>query len=59
MDIGAVSMAMSQNSVTNSVQLSVMKLALNSQDETQNNLDKMMSSMAVDSNVGTLLDRRA
>lgn len=59
MDIGAVSMAMNQNSVTNSVQLSVMKLALNSEDETQNNLDKMMSSVAVDSNVGTLLDRRA
>ncbi|GKX65481.1 YjfB family protein [Inconstantimicrobium mannanitabidum] len=59
MDVGALSMAMSQNSIANAVDLSVMKMAMNSENETSTTIDKMMSNMAVDPNLGTLLDRRA
>jgi len=59
MEIGNVSMAMSQYSVQNSVGVSVMKLAMDSSKEMAGNMTKVMESgsvEAVDPNLGRIID---
>lgn len=56
MDIAALSMNMSQVSLENQVQLSVMKMSMENSDIINDNMTKMMDNMAVDLNLGTNLD---
>lgn len=56
MDIGNLSMAMSQSSLNTAVQLSVLKLGMNSSEELMNNMQEMMENVVVDPNVGQNLD---
>ncbi|WP_044036851.1 YjfB family protein [Clostridium bornimense] len=56
MDIGSLSMAMSQSSLNTAVQLSVLKLGMNSSEELMNNMQEMMEDVVVDPNVGQNLD---
>lgn len=59
MDIGALSMVMSQSKVQESAGLAVMKMAMNTGKETSAQLTEMLKSAAVDPNLGTHLDTRA
>lgn len=56
MDIGSLSMAMNQSSLNTAVQLSVLKLGMNSSEELMNNMQEMMENVVVDPNVGQNLD---
>ncbi|WP_294342169.1 YjfB family protein [uncultured Clostridium sp.] len=56
MDIGNLSMAMSQNSLNTSVQLSVLKLGMDSSEELMVNMQEMMENVVVDPNVGRNID---
>lgn len=56
MDIAALSMNMSQVSLENQVQLSVMKISMENCDIINDNMTKMIDNMAVDLNLGTNLD---
>ena len=56
MDIGNLSMAMSQSSLNTAVQLSVLKLGMNSSEELMNNMQEMMENVVVEPNVGLNLD---
>ena len=56
MDIGNLSMAMSQSSLNTAVQLSVLKLGMNNSEELMNNMQEMMENVVVDPNVGQNLD---
>lgn len=49
-------MAMSQSSLNTAVQLSVLKLGMNSSEELMNNMQEMMENVVVDPNVGQNLD---
>lgn len=59
MDIGAMSMVMNQASTQSAVSVSVMKMAMNSQEDTAVQMANMMSNMAVDTTKGTNIDVRA
>jgi hypothetical protein len=59
MDIGALSMIMSQSRVQQSVGIEVMKMAMNTGKENATQMTDMMENVAVDSNVGQNLDVRA
>lgn len=59
MDIGALSMSMSQQKVGNAVSLSLMKMVMNTNEQTGSDMMKMMESMAVDPNRGSKIDTRA
>ncbi len=59
MDIGALSIAMSQSRVQEAAGLAVMKLAMNRGKETSTQLAEMLKSAAVDPNLGNHLDTRA
>ncbi|MPM62364.1 hypothetical protein SDC9_109230 [bioreactor metagenome] len=59
MDIGALSIAMSQSRVQESAGLAVMKMAMNRGKETSTQLTEMLKSAAVDPNLGNHLDTRA
>ena len=59
MDVGSLSMAMSQYSIQNSVGVSVMKLAMDSGEEMAGSVTKVMESgvvEAVDPNLGRVID---
>ena len=56
MDIGALSMIMSQSRVQQSAGISVMKMAMDSGKETATQMTEMMKNAAVDPNVGQNLD---
>ncbi|MBU5316027.1 YjfB family protein [Clostridium bornimense] len=56
MDIGNLSMAMSQNLLNTSVQLSVLKLGMDSSEELMVNMQEMMENVVVDPNVGRNID---
>lgn len=58
MDIGSLSIAMSQQSLQSAVQLSVIKMGLNSTQEMANNLTEMVSVISSEPNKGINLDRR-
>jgi hypothetical protein len=59
MDIGALSMAMSQSRVQQSVGIEVMKMAMNTGKENATHMTDMMDKVAVDTSVGQNLDVRA
>ncbi|PRR82860.1 YjfB family protein [Clostridium vincentii] len=59
MDIGALSMAMSQANVRQSVGIDVMKLAMYTGKENAATMTDIIKTSAVDSNVGQHFDRRA
>lgn len=56
MDIANLSMAMSQNSLNTAVQLSVLKLGMDSSEELMTNMQEMMENVVVDPNVGRNID---
>jgi len=59
MDIGALSMVMSQARVQQSVGIEVMKMAMNTGKENSTQMTDMMKNVAIDTNVGQNLDVRA
>ena len=59
MDIGALSMVMSQSKVQQSAGIAVMKMAMNTGKENDTQITEMMKNVSVDSNVGQNLDVRA
>ena len=59
MDIGTLSMGMSNASLSSAVSLAVTKLQMNSNDQIAAGLTEMMGEMAVDPNVGSKLDVQA
>jgi hypothetical protein len=56
MDISELAVNMHQVSLQSAVSTSVMKLAINSETETANQMTDMMSNMAVDTSKGTTID---
>ncbi|GAA0117242.1 YjfB family protein [Clostridium senegalense] len=56
MDIGRLSMGMSNVALSTAVSLAVTKLQMNSMNEMAVNMQDMMSKMAVNPNVGTKID---
>lgn len=59
MDIGALSMAMSQNSVATQVGMAVTKMSMDNGETIAQGMTDMMKNMAVDPNLGRVLDVRA
>ena len=59
MDIGALSMVMSQSRVQESAGIAVMKMALDTGKESATQMTEMMKNVAVDTNLGQHLDARA
>ncbi|MBW6408579.1 YjfB family protein [Clostridium weizhouense] len=57
MDIAAMSIAMNQGALKTAVQLSVMKLGMNSEKEMANQMTEMMGNMAVEPGKGINLDK--
>ncbi len=56
MDIGALSMIMSQSRVQQSAGIAVMKMAMDTGKENATQMTEMMKNVAVDTNVGQNLD---
>jgi len=59
MDIGTMSMAMNQSSIQSAVSVSVLKMAMNSEAQTSNQMVKIMDNAAVDETRGSKIDVRA
>ncbi|WP_297519036.1 YjfB family protein [uncultured Clostridium sp.] len=60
MDVGRMSMSMSQNSLKSAVSISLLKMTMNNNQEVANGMTQMLESiMVTDSNRGTKLDTRA
>ncbi|WP_312888650.1 YjfB family protein [Clostridium bowmanii] len=59
MDIGALSIVMSQSRVQESAGIAVMKMAMDTGKETATQMTEIMKNVAVDTNVGQHLDTRA
>ncbi|NFO04376.1 putative motility protein [Clostridium botulinum] len=57
MDIGAMSISMNQGALKTAVQLSVLKLGMNSEKQVADQMAEMMSNMAVESGKGINLDK--
>ncbi|MBU3135989.1 YjfB family protein [Clostridium gasigenes] len=58
MDIGALSMVMSQSRVQEYAGIAVMKMAMDTGKESATQITEMMKNVAVDLNVGQHLDIR-
>ena len=56
MDIGALSMCMSNTSLASAVQISVLKMGMNTNKQTSNAMTEMMSKMAIEPDKGINLD---
>ena len=56
MDIGALSMAMSQTNVSTAASMSVLKMQMDNSEAMSVNLTDMMSSLAIDPSKGTNID---
>lgn len=59
MDIGALSMVMSQGSLATQVGMAVTKMTMDNSEVMAQGMKEMMDSMAVDPNLGRVLDTRA
>ncbi|MBU3142317.1 YjfB family protein [Clostridium sp. CF012] len=59
MDIGALSMAMSQSRVQESAGIAVMKIVMDNGKETATQMAQMIKNVAIDPNLGQHLDTRA
>ena len=58
MDIGALSMVMSQSRVQESVGIAVMKMAMDTGTENATQMTEIMNNVAVDTGLGQRLDIR-
>lgn len=58
MDIAALSMGMSNSSLASAVQVSVMKLGMNSNEEMASQMNEMLKNVAVETGKGINLDVR-
>lgn len=56
MDIAALSMGMSNVSLASAVQISVMKLGMNSNEEMASQMNEMLKNVAVETGKGINLD---
>lgn len=56
MDIGALSMGMSNVALSSAVQISVLKMGMNVNEQTSNAMTEMMSNMAGEPDKGIHLD---
>lgn len=56
MDIAATSIVMSQMNVMNQANISVMKMAMNTENQSAAQMTQMMGNFAVDPNLGSNLD---
>ena len=56
MDIAALSMGMSNASLASAVQISVMKLGMNSNEEMASQMNEMLKNVAVETGKGINLD---
>ena len=59
MDIGRMSMSMSQGALASAVQLSLMKMQMNTGEEMAAGMTDMLNNMAVDTTKGVNLDVKA
>ena len=57
MDIAALSIAMSQSSVNTAASIALLKMQMNTGEETSNNLLEMAKTMAVEPGKGLNLDK--
>ncbi|NFE73509.1 putative motility protein [Clostridium botulinum] len=57
MDIGAMSISMNQGTLKTAVQLSVLKLGMNSEKQVADQMTEMMNNMAVEPGKGINLDK--
>lgn len=57
MDIGAMSISINQGALKSTVQLSVLKLGMNSEKQVANQMTEMMNNMAVEPGKGINLDK--
>lgn len=58
MDIAVLSMGMSNSSLASAVQISVMKLGMNSNEEMASQMNEMLKNVAVETGKGINLDVR-
>ena len=56
MDIASLSMVQHQASIGNAVQISVMKMTMNSSEVINNQMTQMIDNMSIDENLGNNLD---
>lgn len=56
MDIAALSMSLSQSNLQQSVGISVMKMAMDTGEETATQMTEMMSNISLDPNLGNNID---
>lgn len=59
MDIAALSMRMSNASLASAVQVSVMKLGMNSNEEMASQMNEMLKTVAYETGKGVNLDAKA
>ncbi|MCB2310023.1 YjfB family protein [Clostridium tagluense] len=59
MDIGALSMVMSQSRVQESAGIAVMKMAMDTGKENATQMTEMIKNVAIDTSIGQNLDTRA
>ena len=59
MDVGRMSMSMSQGALASAVQLSLMKMQMNTGEEMAAGMTDMLNNMAVDTTKGVNLDVKA
>lgn len=57
MDIGTISISMNQGALKSAIQLSVLKLGMNSEKQVANQMTEMMNNMAVEPGKGINLDK--
>ena len=58
MDIGALSIVMSNSTLASSVQVSVLKMGMNMNEQTSNAMNDMMREIAVEPDKGIHLDKK-
>ncbi len=56
MDIGSLSIAMSQSSIKNQVSIALTKMSMDSMENTAANLNEMMGTVATNPNLGRVID---
>ncbi|NFT06899.1 MULTISPECIES: YjfB family protein [unclassified Clostridium] len=57
MDIGAMSISMNQGALKTAVQLSVLKIGMNSEKQVANQMTEMMNNMVIEPGKGINLDK--
>lgn len=57
MEIGIMSIAMNENALKTVAQLSILKLGMNSEKQTANEMNEMINHLAIESGKGINLDK--